>query len=291
MIAYEEPVAETDEGWDMVIEPRASLLDLKLKEVWHYRDLMWLFVRRDFVAQYKQTVLGPIWHFVQPILTTAMFLLIFSNIAKIPTDGIAPIAFYMSGITMWNYFSASLTNTSNTFVNNASIFGKVYFPRLVLPISVVISNLVKFVIQFLLLVLVLIYYNFHGFPITLHASLLLIPFLLLLMAGMGLGLGIIISSVTTKYRDFNVLLGFAVQLMMYATPVVYPLSYLQDKSYKWVININPLTPVMEAFRLALFGKGTVTAAGMIYTIVFTIAALLIGTMMFNRVEKSFMDTV
>ena len=282
---------QADDHWDMVIEPRSSLLDLKLKEVWHYRDLMWLFVRRDFVAQYKQTVLGPIWHFVQPILTTFMFLLIFNNIAKIPTDGIAPIVFYMSGITMWNYFSSGLTNTSNTFVSNAGIFGKVYFPRLVLPISVVISNLVKFGIQFLLLVMVMIYYNFHGFALSIHASLLLIPFLLLLMAGMGLGLGIIISSVTTKYRDFNVLLGFAVQLMMYATPVVYPLSYLNDKSYKWIININPLTPVMEAFRLALFGKGTVTPASMIYTIVFTLITLLIGTIMFNRVEKSFMDTV
>lgn len=290
-LAEDQATPDTDDKWDMIIEPKASLFNLQLKEVWHYRDLMWLFVRRDFVAQYKQTVLGPVWHFIQPILTTLMFLLIFGQIAKIPTDGIAPVAFYMSGITMWNYFSTSLINTSNTFVSNASIFGKVYFPRLVLPVSVVISNVVKFGIQFLLLTAVIIYYHFHGFPFIISSKLLFIPFLLILMAGLGLGLGIIISSLTTKYRDFNVLLGFAVQLMMYAAPVVYPLSYLKNTRYKWIIEINPLTSVIEAFRLALFGKGTVELHSIIYSIVFTIAALLVGTVMFNKVEKSFMDTV
>jgi lipopolysaccharide transport system permease protein len=282
---------EKDEQWDMIIEPKGSLFDLQLKEVWHYRDLMWLFVRRDFVAQYKQTVLGPVWHFIQPVLTTLMFLLIFNGIAKIPTDGIAPVAFYMSGITMWNYFSTSLTSTSGTFVSNAGIFGKVYFPRLVLPISVVISNLVRFGIQFLLLTIVMIYYHFHGYPLQINLGLLFIPLLLVWLAALGLGLGIIISSVTTKYRDFNVLLGFAVQLLMYASPVVYPLSFLKNKSYKWIINLNPITPITEAFRFALFGKGTVEIQSVVYSLAFTLIALLLGIIMFNKVEKSFMDTV
>lgn len=293
---YVEPVQRQEphddsQQWDLEIKPSDKLFNLHLKDVWAYRDLMWLFVRRDFVAQYKQTVLGPVWHFVQPILTTLMFLLVFRKIANIPTDNIAPIAFYMSGITIWNYFSSALTNTSNTFVSNASIFGKVYFPRLVLPLSVVISNVVKFGIQFLLLSTVIFYYHFNGHPFHFRVELLLIPLLLVHLALLGLGLGIIISSVTTKYRDFSVLLGFAIQLYMYATPIVYPLSYLQNKSYKWLIDINPLTPVVECFRLALFGVGTVDSTSMIYSIVFTILALFTGIVLFNKVEKTFMDTV
>jgi len=291
LIADNTEIQPDDGQWDIVMEPKGSLFDLQLKEVWHYRDLMWLFVRRDFVAQYKQTVLGPVWHFVQPILTTLMFLLIFGKIAKIPTDGIAAPAFYMSGITIWNYFSGSLTSTSSTFVSNASIFGKVYFPRLVLPISVVISNIVKFGIQFLLLMIVIAWFHFHGYPLNVNFNLLLIPLLLVWLATLSLGLGIIISSVTTKYRDFSVLLGFAVQLMMYATPVVYPLSYLKNTSYKWLINSNPITPIVEIFRFALFGKGTIEISSILYSLLFTIITLVIGTLLFNKVEKSFMDTV
>jgi lipopolysaccharide transport system permease protein len=292
---YTEPVhvkgmAETQD-WDLEIKPNDKLFNLHLKDVWNYRDLMWLFVRRDFVAQYKQTVLGPVWHFIQPVLTTAMFLLVFGKIAKIPTDGIAAVAFYMSGITMWNYFSGALTNTSNTFVNNASIFGKVYFPRLVLPLSVVISNIVRLGIQLLLLTLVIGYYHFNGYPFQFRAELLLLPLLVLQLAALGLGLGIIISSVTTKYRDFSVLLGFAIQLFMYITPVVYPLSFLEGKSYKWIILINPLTPIIETFRLALFGVGTVDLPTFIYSIAFTLITLFIGIILFNKVEKTFMDTV
>lgn len=279
------------EHWDLEVKPQDSLFNLHLKDVWDYRDLVMLFVRRDFVAQYKQTVLGPIWQFVQPILTTLIYLLIFAKIAAIPTDGIAPAAFYMAGITMWTYFSGSLTNISGTFVNNAAIFGKVYFPRLALPVSVVISNMIKFSIQFLLLFVVIIYYNFNGYPIKISYYLLLIPLLLIQMAALGLGLGVIISSITTKYRDFSVLLTFAIQLFMYATPVVYPLSYLNNKSYKFLITINPLTPLFEFFRLALFGRGTVDLSLVLYSIAFTIAALLIGIVLFNRVEKTFMDTV
>jgi lipopolysaccharide transport system permease protein len=282
---------EVPQEWDLEIKPHEKLFNLHLKDVWHYRDLMWLFVRRDFVAQYKQTVLGPIWHFVQPILTTAMFLMVFGKIAKIPTDGIAPVAFYMSGITLWGYFSGALTSTSNTFVGNASIFGKVYFPRLVLPLSVVISNIVKLGIQFLLLAIVIGYYHFKGYPFHFRWELFFIPFLIVQLALLGLGLGIIISSVTTKYRDFSVLLGFAIQLYMYMTPIVYPLSFVDDKSYKWLILANPLTPVVETFRLAIFGIGTVTPFSVLYSIGFTLLALFAGIVLFNRVEKTFMDTV
>lgn len=285
------PVAIEEQDWDLEIKPKDRILDLHLSDVWRYRDLMGLFVRRDFVAQYKQTILGPVWHFIQPILTTLMFLLVFGKIAKIPTDGIAPAAFYMAGITIWGYFSGALTSTSNTFVGNAGIFGKVYFPRLVLPLSVVISNVVKLGIQMLLLVLVIGYYHFNGYPFHFHWQLILIPLLVVQLALLGLGLGIIISSVTTKYRDFSVLLGFAIQLYMYATPIVYPLSFLKDKSYKWLIDINPLTPVVETFRLAIFGVGTVTPLSVAYSIGFTLVALFGGIVLFNRVEKTFMDTV
>jgi len=281
-----------EQEWDLEIKPHDKLFNLHLADVWRYRDLMWLFVRRDFVAQYKQTILGPIWHFIQPALTTLMFLLVFGKIAKIPTgEGIAPAAFYMSGITLWGYFSGALTSTSNTFVGNAAIFGKVYFPRLVLPLSVVISNIVKLGIQLLLLVAVIAYFHFNGYPFQFHWQLVLIPLLVVQLALLGLGLGIIISSVTTKYRDFTVLIGFAIQLFMYVTPIIYPLSFVEDKSYKWLILLNPLTPVVETFRLAIFGAGTVTPISVLYSIGFTLVALFVGIVMFNRVEKTFMDTV
>jgi lipopolysaccharide transport system permease protein len=281
-----------EQHWTELISPKTHLFDLHLKEVWRYRDLMWLFVRRDFVTQYKQTVLGPLWHIIQPIFTTAMFLLVFGRIANIPTDGIQPTLFYMSGITLWNYFAACLTTTSTTFVTNAAIFGKVYFPRLVLPLSIVISNMVRFGIQFSLLLVLMIYYHIRGiYPVHLSLTWLYIPMLVCIMAGIGLGMGIIISSLTTKYRDLAVLLGFAVQLYMYATPIAYPLSYLQNKSYKWIIDINPLTAIVECFRYAVFGKGTFDVNGLLYSVVFMIVVLFIGIMIFNKVEKFFMDTV
>lgn len=281
----------TEEQWDEIIEPTGKLLDLRLKEVWKYRDLLMLFVKRDFAAQYKQTVLGPIWHLIQPIFTTAVFLLVFHSIANIDTDGINAISFYMSGIAIWNYFSSCLTGTSNTFVANAGIFGKVYFPRLVIPLSTVFSNIIKFVIQFFLLLVVMIYFGVKENHFYFSITWLLVPLLVLMMAGMGLGLGIIISSLTTKYRDFAVLIGFAVQLLMYATPVAYPLSYIKGKSYEWLITANPLTPIVEAFRYALFGKGSFDAVHLMYSGIFIMVALLIGTVIFNRVERSFMDTV
>jgi lipopolysaccharide transport system permease protein len=281
----------TEEQWDEIIEPTGKLLDLRLKEVWKYRDLLLLFVKRDFAAQYKQTVLGPVWHLIQPIFTTAVFLLVFHSIANIDTDGINAIPFYMSGIAIWNYFSSCLTGTSNTFVANAGIFGKVYFPRLVIPLSTVLSNIIKFVIQFLLLLVVMIYFGIKDGYFYISITWLLVPLLVLMMAGMGLGLGIIISSLTTKYRDFAVLIGFAVQLLMYATPVAYPLSYIKGKSYEWLITANPLTPIVEGFRYALFGKGSFDAVHLMYSGIFILVALLLGTIIFNRVERSFMDTV
>ena len=231
------------------------------------------------------------WHVIQPLFTVLIFLIIFGRIANIPTDGIQPVLFYMSGITIWNYFSSCLTNTSNTFTVNASIFGKVYFPRLVLPLSVVISNIIRFGIQFLLLVAMMIYFHFNGSPLHLNSALLALPLLVLLMAGIAFGLGLIISAFTTKYRDFTVLLGFAIQLAMYATPIIYPLSFLENTKYKWLIAINPLTPIVEAFRFSLFGRGTFTPFTLSYSVVFMIAVILIGIITFNKVEKSFMDTV
>ena len=286
-IITEEPV----EHWDMVIQPKGHLFDLNLKEVWKYRDLLLLFVKRDFIASYKQTILGPLWHFIQPIFTTIMFLLVFGKIANIPTDGIQPILFYMSGITIWNYFSSCLNGTSNTFVANAGIFGKVYFPRLVIPLSTVMSNLVKFGIQFLLLIAVFVFYALKGTPAHVSVSLLMIPVLVLMMAGMGLGLGIIISSLTTKYRDLNVLIGFAVQLLMYATPIAYPLSFLKHNKFAAWIQWNPLTPIVEAFRYALFQQGSFNAGSLLYSAAIIAIVLFIGLLTFSKVERTFMDTV
>ena len=281
----------TEKEWDLVIGPKAALLDLNLKEVWRYRDQLWLFVKRDFSAQYKQTILGPLWHFIQPIFTTIVFILVFGKIANIPTDGIEPVLFYMSGISIWNYFSACLTATSNTFVANAGIFGKVYFPRLVIPLSTVLSNMVKLGIQFSLLLAVMIWLGIKNNSFHFGASWLLVPLLVLMMAGLGLGLGIIISSLTTKYRDFSVLIGFAVQLLMYATPIAYPLSFLKDKSFASWIAWNPLTPIVEAFRYALFGTGTVNTTGLMFSAGFIVLILFIGMVIFSKVERTFMDTV
>lgn len=287
----ESIINDQREHWDIVLEPRNSLFKLDLKEVWRYRDLLWLFVRRDFVAQYKQTILGPLWHVIQPLLTTIIFLFLFRGVAKIGTDGIEPTLFYMSGITIWNYFATCLTSTSATFISNAHIFGKVYFPRLVLPLSIVISNIIRFGIQFGLLLIFMIWFAFHDVPVHMTFAWLYIPLLIVMMAGIGLGLGIIISSLTTKYRDLSLLLTFAVQLAMYATPVAYPLSFIAGTKYKWLISINPLTSIVEGFRYCLFGKGSVTTAGLTYSLIFMVCVVFFGALIFNKVEKDFMDTV
>jgi len=287
-----EKPEKNDSDWDLVVKPTTSVFDLNLKDIWRYKDLVMLFVRRDFVASYKQTVLGPLWHFIQPVFTTIMFLIVFSKIAGIPTDGIEPILFYMSGITIWNYFSSCLIGTSNTFLSNAGIFGKVYFPRLISPLSTVISNVVRFGIQLLLLVLVILYFVFFkGLSFHFTFSILFIIPLLMIMAGIGLGLGIIISALTTKYRDLNVLIGFGVQLLMYVTPVAYPVSFLLQKKHGWLINLNPLTPLVEFFRYAIFQQGTFSAINMTYSIGFMIVSLFVGLVIFKKVEGTFMDTV
>lgn len=282
---------EHDEEWDLIISPPQKKVSINLKEVWNYRDLIWMFMKRDFAAQYKQTILGPLWHILQPLLTTLIFVVVFSNIADISTDGLPPVLFYLSGLTIWNYFSSCFQTTSTVFVANAYIFGKVYFPRLVMPISIVISNLIKFLIQFMVLLAVMFWYCLDGVAISVGLSVIYIPFLLAMMAGISLGMGIIISSLTTKYRDFTVLVTFGIQLLMYATPVVYPLSMVQNNSLKYWLSLNPLSPVVESFRSVLLGAGDIDTGSLIYSGVFMLCALLIGIVMFNKVERTFMDTV
>ena len=279
------------DSWSEIISPKRSLLDINLKELWRYRDLIMLFVRRDFVSQYKQTILGPIWLFIQPLFTTLTFFFVFNQIAKIPTDNIDPILFYLSGITLWNYFSDCFNKTSNTFVANAGIFGKVYFPRLATPISIVFSNLIKLGIQVLLFLAIMGYQIiFKGVEVNINLHILILPFLIILMAVMGLGLGIIFSALTTKYRDLSFLLAFGIQLLMYATPIIYPLSYTGGKLHT-IISMNPLTPIMESFRFAFFSIGSFDWSGLAYTSIFSFGVLFIGIIIFNQVEKSFMDTV
>ena len=276
-----------------IILSKKNLFDVNLKEIWRYKDLLFLFVRRDFVATYKQTVLGPLWFIVQPIFTTLMFTLIFGKLASIPTDGLPPILFYMCGITCWNYFSESLTKTSNTFTTNANIFGKVYFPRLIVPISIIISNIVKFIIQGFIFLLVLLYYYQTGASINPNITIAVLPLLLLLMAGLGLGFGILISSLTTKYRDFQFLVAFGVQLFMYATPVVYPLSLAKEKlgAYSWVAFANPMSSIIEAMKYSFLGQGEFSFYHLTYSFIFMVILLVIGVITFNKVEQTFMDTV
>src|SRR5690606_38929533 len=275
--------------WTEVISSKHNFFTLNLKEVWRYRDLVYMLVRRDFVTTFKQTVLGPVWFFVQPILTTLMFLLVFRGIANLPVDG-PPIAFYLAGTTLWSYFSTSMTSTSNVFRGNANIFGKVYFPRLVMPISIVISNLMRFGVQFLLFIVVILYYLIFEKNVYPNWWILATPFLIVLMAGLSLGLGMIFSSMTTKYKDLSMLLGFGIQLFMYATPVILPVSGMPEWALPY-INANPLTGIFECFKYAFIGTGSFEPSMLIYSTISTFVILFIGTLIFNKVEKSFMDTV
>ena len=281
------PISETN--WDLVIEPKSHLLNIDLKDLWRYRDLLMLLVRRDFVSFYKQTILGPIWFLIQPVLTTAMYLLIFGKIANLSTDAVPPILFYLAGVTCWSYFSDTLLKTSDTFIANANIFGKVYFPRLIIPLSIVLSNLIKFGIQFLLFSVIWIIYLAKG-KIHITPVVALFPVLVILMALLGLGLGIIFSSLTTKYRDLRFLLAFGIQLLMFATPVVYPLS-LAPQKYKWLIVANPFTAIIETFRYGFLGSGEFSWIYLSYSIIATVVILFAGVIIFNKYEKSFMDTV
>lgn len=275
------------------IKPQQSILDLKLRDTWEYRDLLGLLVRRDFVSFYKQTILGPLWFFIQPVFTTIIFTFVFGNLAGISTEGIPGPLFYLAGITTWNYFAECLTKTSTVFKDNANIFGKVYFPRLIMPLSIVVSNLVKFGVQFLLFLSVMLYYGLNDADFHPNVYVLVFPLLMLLMAALGLGLGMIISAMTTKYRDLAFLVTFGVQLLMYATTVIYPLSVAESRypEYSWIIKYNPMTTIIETFRYGFLGGGSFDWMTLGYTTLTTFLILIAGIVIFNKVEKNFVDTV
>lgn len=275
--------------WDLVIKGQSSLFDLRLGELWNYRDLLVLFVRRDFVTVYKQTILGPLWFFIQPLLTTITFTIIFGNIAQLSTDGAPKVVFYMAGITLWNYFSSCLTSVSSVFNTNASIFGKVYFPRLIMPLTVIISNLMKFAVQFLLFIAFVVYFSMRH-QITPNTWILFTPFIILLMALISMGIGLILSALTTKYKDLNQLIGFGIQLFMYATPVIYPSSSV-PQNYAWIVDLNPLVGLFDFIRYAYLGVGSFSLQTLAYPTLFSIGILFIGVLIFNKTQKTFMDTV
>lgn len=280
----------TDSEWDLVIEGSSSLFDLKFKDVWRYRDLLLMFVKRDFVSFYKQTILGPLWFFIQPLFTTIIYTFIFGGLAHISTDGLPQPLFYLAGITAWNYFADCITKTSTVFKDNSNIFGKVYFPRLILPLSIVASNLVRFVVQMVLFLIMIGYYYFQGVVFAPTWALLMFPVLVLMMALLGLGLGLIITAMTTKYRDLAFLVTFGVQLLMYATTVIYPLSAAPEK-YKQLIELNPMTGIIEAFRYSFLGKGEFSTWSIGYSALVTVIVLFFGIIIFNKTEKTFVDTV
>lgn len=277
------------EPWTLVVTPRRGLLDLRLGEVLRYRDLLFLFVRRDFVAFYKQTVLGPLWFGLRPVLTTVVFVLVFNRIAGLSSDGLPAVLFYLSGVTLWSFFSETFSKTAMTFVNNARVFQKVYFPRLIAPLATVGSNLLRLGVQLAILLAFSAYYWGRGFALP-SLGLLGFPLLLAVTAVLAMGLGLIFASLTTKYRDLQFLLQFAVQLAMYATPVIYPVSSIPG-AYNQLIRLNPMTPIVESFRLMWLGSGTVTAGDLVYSAAFAMVALLVGLVVFNRVEARVMDTV
>ena len=281
------------QDWLFEITPKNNFFELNLREIWNYRDLIFLFVKRDVVTVYKQTVLGPLWYLIQPLFTSITFTIIFNNLAGIDTGKVPPFLFNLAGITIWNYFTSCLNDTSDTFKKNASIFGKVYFPRIIMPLSVVISNLLKFGIQFFIFIAFYIYFYYQGAPISLNATALFFPLLVVLMGVLALGLGMIISSMVTKYRDFTYLIGFGVQLLMYVSAVMYPMSLIISKipKYGWLIKYNPLAYVIETSRYMLLNIGNISINGLVYTAVITVVLFFFGLLIFNKTEKSFIDTV
>lgn len=280
-------------NWDLIIKGKTSLFDVRFNDLWHYRDLLLLFVKRDFVSFYKQTVLGPLWFFIQPIFTTIVFSFVFGKLAGIGTDGIPQYLFFLSGITAWNYFSDCLTKTSTVFRDNVNIFGKVYFPRLIMPLSIIVSNLVRFAVQLLLLLFMMGYFYLNpvkGTSFSFSHGIFLFPVIVLLMALLGLGIGLIITAITTKYKDLTFLVTFGVQLMMYGTTVIYPLSEVPTE-YRKFIELNPMTGIIEAFRYAFLGKGEFTLWSMGYSTCVTLVLLTLGILIFNKTEKNFVDTI
>ena len=283
----------TDSDWTTVIKPKEGLLHVDLGELWRYRDLCSLFVRRNITTQYKQTILGPLWYIIQPTITVLMYMVVFGGIAKIPTDGLPQPLFYLSGVCLWQYFSDCLGKTSSTFTANAGIFGKVYFPRLIVPLANVISNLLRFGIQLGLFLVVYAVYQIWVIPGQIHTNwyALLLPVLVLMLAGLALGFGILFSSMTTKYRDLQLMLDYFVRLWMYATPVVWPLSTISNAKLHMAMSLNPLTPIFEAFKYGFLGAGEFSWSGLAYSFVFMVLLLALGVVLFNRVQRTFMDTV
>jgi len=279
-----------DQKWDIHIKPKIGWFEIDIKELFNYKDLIWLFVKRDFVTFYKQTILGPLWYIIQPLINTIVFTIIFGNLAKISTDGVSPFIFYMSGTVAWSYFASCITLTSNTFSNNAAIFGKVYFPRITVPIANVIISLLQFSIQFTIFIFFLIYFKYNGSLIYPNKYILLLPLIILQMAILGLGFGILISSLTTKYKDLTFVMSFFVQLWMYASPVVYPLSIIPEK-YRIIAALNPMTSIIETFRGAFLGVSSIQLTHILISVSFTLLIFFIGLLLFNRIEKSFMDTI
>lgn len=290
MVDLRENPRTDGEKWDLVLKPASAWFDLRLGELWRSRELIFLFVWRDFVSQYKQTILGPLWFIVQPLLTTVVFTIVFGGIGGLSTDGLPKVLFYLSGQVVWGYFSGVLTATSTTFVSNAHLFGKVYFPRLAVPVSIAVSQLVQLGLRLLVFVFFLVYFLLQGSAVGVSASLWLIPLVVVIMAAQALGLGIVFSAMTTKYRDLRFLLTFGVQLLMYATPAIYPLSQAQG-NYRWIMLVNPVTPLMEVFRHAFLGVGTYTGGHLAYAAGFGVVVLALGVVMFTRIERNFMDTV
>lgn len=280
-------------NWLFEITPKNKFFSLNLKEVWQYRDLLFLFVKRDVITVYKQTVLGPLWYLIQPLFTAVTFTIIFNNVAGINTGSVPPFLFNLAGITVWNYFTACLNGTSDTFKGNAAIFGKVYFPRIITPLSVVISNLIKFGIQFFIFIAFYCYFYIQGFDLTLNAWVLLFPVLIIIMGILGLGLGMLISSMVTKYRDFSNLIAFGIQLLMYLSAVMYPMELIKEKlpKFGWLVEYNPLAYIIETSRYMLLSVGEISITGLLYTFLFTVGVFFIGLLVFNKTEKSFIDTV
>ncbi|WP_018343066.1 ABC transporter permease [Cytophaga aurantiaca] len=282
-----------DKGkWDIYIQPKSNWFELRLLDVWKYRDLIFMFVKRDFIAQYKQTILGPIWFLIQPLITTIVFIVVFGKIAGLSTDGQPQILFYLSGVLFWNYFSSTFLKISETFLANTNIFSKIYFPRLVVPISVVLSSMISFGIQLILFVIIFTYYLISkDFYPAINSGILLFPILVLIMAALSIGMGIIISSMTIKYRDLRYLVTFGVPLLMYATPIVYPLSSIKDPTFIFLLKLNPMTGIIETFRYSIFGIGVLDIYTLFYSAFITIILLILGIAIFNKVEKNFMDSI
>ncbi|MEN9345319.1 MAG: hypothetical protein RLZZ60_788 [Bacteroidota bacterium] len=289
-MAILEALKQHTEDWDTIIEGKSSYWDWHLKDLWHYRDLLWLLVKRDIVSFYKQTILGPIWFFIQPLFTTLIFTFVFGQLAGLSSDGLPQMLFYLSGVTAWNYFADCINKTSTVFKDNAAMFGKVYFPRLIMPMSIVVSNLVRFGVQMILFLGFSVYYLSQGVDLNWGLPLLLVPVLIVLMAALGLGLGLIITAMTTKYRDLTFLITFGVQLLMYTTTVIYPLSSVPQKIKAYVM-LNPMTGLIEAFRFAFLGKGVVSFETLGYSCVFTFVVLFLGILIFNKTERTFVDTI